>query len=201
MNEEKRMAGSYEITHAMMIGDKEIVLGEDSDNRDGAMYICGFCEKNSLFAQYSELMCSDDYAEMVELFGQRILEQAQKTRAYFEKPTQQGIDDSPITAANCTVVDDNADLNGKVIVLRPDALRPEFRRATCQLKLCTGGFGASPRSRGSAVYCTDLYTGNHSRFERRDVLGVLDQKKLPEWAKQGLDRCKHEKAKRDKDAR
>ncbi len=197
--EDKRMAGNYEITHAITIGDKEIVLGRD-DNAEGLKHICAFCEKNELFAQYSEIMGSDDFAEMVEMYGQRITEQAQKTRAYFAKATEQGIDDSPITAADCTVIDYKASLHDKVIVISPDVLRPEYQRATSQLKLCTGGFGASPNSRGSAVFCTDLYTGRRSRFERRDVLGVMEPEQLPQWAKDKLQTVlQEEKQRRTKD--
>ena len=39
MADEKRMAGDYEITHSVHIGDKEIVIGEDLDNKDGYFYI------------------------------------------------------------------------------------------------------------------------------------------------------------------
>lgn len=53
-------------------------------------------------------------------------------------------------------------------------------------EICTGGFGASPRSRGSTCYCVDLYSGKESRFERMDVLGTLEPEQLPEWARLGL---------------
>jgi hypothetical protein len=35
MSEAKRMAGPYEITHAIHIGDREIVLGENPADTDG----------------------------------------------------------------------------------------------------------------------------------------------------------------------
>ena len=66
-------------------------------------------------------------------------------------------------------------------------LRREYRRATNQVKLCTGGFGASPNSRGSACFCKDVYSGKESRYERRDVLGVLSPEQRPEWVKYGLE--------------
>ena len=51
------------------------------------------------------------------------------------------------------------------------------------MKICNGGFGASPNSRGNAVFCKDLYSGKESRFERYDVAGIIDPAKMPEWAK------------------
>ena len=40
MSEAKRMAGPYEITHAIHIGDREIVLGENPADTDRMLCIC-----------------------------------------------------------------------------------------------------------------------------------------------------------------
>ena len=98
-----------------------------------------------------------------------------------------GLDGSSvITAEQCERISSKDDLHGKIIVIKPEALRREYRAATHQLKLCTGGFGASPNSRGSACFCINLRTGKESRFERRDVLGTMEPDKLPQWARDGL---------------
>ena len=52
--------------------------------------------------------------------------------------------------------------------------------------LCIGGSGASPFSRGTSCLCVNLYSGETSYFKRWDVLGTLDEAKLPKWAKHGL---------------
>lgn len=184
MNDEhslRRMAGDYEIIQAIHIGDREIVLGEKPQSESGDKYMCAFCQQDELFAAYSEVMCSDNYAEMVKMFGERVTEQAEKTRVAMNKPKIQGIDDHPLTASDCTVLSYDDDLNNKIVVIKPEVLRREYRRATCQLKLCTGGFGAYPRSRGSACFCIDLYTGKESRYERMDILGTMEPEKLPGW--------------------
>ncbi len=186
MNEDKRMAGEYEIIHAMHIGDQEIVVGENTVATAGQMYMCAFCEQNEIFARYDEGLCSDDYAEIIGIYGQRIAEQAEKTRIELKGPKIQGIVNAPITANGCTPISSDDDLNGKVVVIRPEILRREYRRATNQVMLCDGGFGASPNSRGSACYCVNLYTGKTSRFERRDILGVLKDDQIPKWAQHGL---------------
>lgn len=152
----KRMAGDYEIIQAIHIGDWEIVLGEKPRSESGDKYMCAFCQQNELFAAYSEVMCSDNYAEMVKMFGERVTEQAEKTRVAMNAPKIQGIDDRPLTAIDCTVVSHEDDLNNKIVVIKLEVLRREYRRATCQLKLCIGGFGAYPCSRGSACFCIDL---------------------------------------------
>lgn len=186
MSDEKRMAGDYEIIQAVQIGDREIVIGENSENRDGQKYMCAYCTANELFARYDEVLASDDYPEIVKIYGERVAEQAEKTRVELITPKIQGIPNAALTAKDCTPVSYDDNLNGKVVVIKPEVLRREYRMATHQIKLCVGGFGASPHSRGSACYCVDLYSGKESRFERRDILGTLEPEKLPKWAELGL---------------
>lgn len=80
-------------------------------------------------------------------------------------------------------------------MIKADVLRREYRTAQHQLKLCVGGFGASPHSRGSAVFCQDLCSGQTSRFERRDILGTVKPEMLPAWAKQKLDEMQTSRSK------
>lgn len=197
-NREKRMAGDYVIIHALHIGDREIVLGENPAAERNERYMCAFCDNNGLMAGYTEVMVSDDYPELARLFGERVAEQAEKTRIALKGPKIQGIPNAPITAEGCEVISYQHDLQGKIVVIRPEVLRPEYRRATSQLQLCTGGFGASPNSRGTACYCTQLYSGKTSCFERSDILGVIAPENLPQWAKHYLE-CIRQAEKKAKD--
>ena len=183
---DKRMAGDYEIIQSMMIGDKEIVLGENPKDTSGLPYMCAFCEDNGIVARFYDAVGGDDFCEIAQEYGQRIAKQAEETRQALLNE-RAGLDgNSIITAAQCEGISSKDDLHGKVIVIKPEVLRREYRAAAHQLKLCTGGFGASPNSRGSACFCTDLLTGKESRFERRDVLGTMEPDKLPQWAKDGI---------------
>ena len=78
-----------------------------------------------------------------------------------------------------------------LVILVRDVLRREYQRSTEQIKLCIGGFGAYPYSRGSTCYCVDLYSGKESRFERQDILGTLERSQLPQWAEIGLKQYEH----------
>lgn len=108
-------------------------------------------------------------------------------------PKFQGIDTTPITKADCTPISSDDNLNEKIVVIKQEVLRQEYRRSTNQIKLCTGGFGASPNSRGSACFCVDLYSGKTNRFERRDIMGTLEPEQLPKWAALGLDQYRNER--------
>lgn len=189
---EKQMAGDYEIIHAVHIGDKEIVIGENINAPGDERYMCAFCEKNEILGLYSDLWVSDDFCEIAKIYADRLPEQAEKTRAALFKPKFQGIDTTPLTKADCAPISADDNLNGKIVVIKQEVLRQEYRRATNQIMLCTGGFGASPNSRGSACYCVDLYSRTTSRFERQDVMGTLREDQLPKWAALGLDQYRNE---------
>ena len=185
--ETKRMAGPYEITHAIHIGDREIVLGENPADTEGVPYMCAYCEANDIIASYYDSVGGEDYAEIVGIFGERIKEQAERTQEKLRQERLDGEQSILVTEKDCTLITSEDDLNNQVVVIRADVLRPEYRSARYQLRLCTGGFGASPHSRGSACYCKDLVTGKNSRFERRDILGVMEPDELPQWVYDGLD--------------
>ena len=112
--QEKRMAGEFEIIHALHIGDREIVLGENPAGVGDERYMCAFCQKGDLLASYTEIMVSGDYPEIVKLFGERVAEQAEKTRIELNSPKIQGIPNAPITAEVCEVIGHQHDLRGKV---------------------------------------------------------------------------------------
>lgn len=200
---EKRKAGDYEIIHAVHIGDNEVVVGENSKDTNGQKYMVANCQQNELFARYDEVLVSDDYPEIMKYFGQRIAAQAEKVRNEF---VFEDVDTTPITADKCNPDSYDKCIEGKVIVIRAEVFRREYQHATRQLQLCTGGFGAQANSRGSACFCTNLYSDKKSRFERRDVLGELKPAFMPEWAKQKLEniqkvQAEKQKKPKDKEAR
>mgnify|MGYP006925863969 CR=1 FL=1 len=191
MENEKRMAGDYEITNSFHIGDREIVIGENFADA-GHPYMVAYCDRNELFAKYYDVMTSVDYTEIVKLYGERICSQAElvlKSNKELDLPA------TVISKDDCVPDDYRKSINGKVIAINPDTLRNEYRRADRQLYLVTGGFGAEANSRGSAVFCKNLHTGENTRFERRDVLGEVKPDRLPDWAKEAIKKQKKKKHK------
>ncbi len=182
----KRMIGDYEVIHAISAGPLEIALGCNLDADPGERYICAYCTGTGFLTQYSGVLASDDYAEMLQIFGTRITEQAERLKVELAQPEKNGIKDQPIINDGFIPITYEDDLKDKVIVIRAEVLKPEYQRATRQYQLCTGGFGASPHSRGSACFCTNLYSGKSTRYERMDVLGIAPKEQLPDWAKSAL---------------
>lgn len=78
------------------------------------------------------------------------------------------------------------DFTGKVLVLSPDTLKESCWSQADQLWYARSGFGCEPHSSGRAVFATCLSDGETARWNREDFIGVLDEKCLPDWAREKL---------------
>lgn len=70
----------------------------------------------------------------------------------------------------------------KVLVLRPDVLKDEFKSPENQLFFAQSGFGCAANSGGRAVFGRFLIDGETARFNRGDFMGVIKDECLPDWA-------------------
>ena len=138
------------------------------DEKAEMPYLCAFYASNSIMESYQECMVGDDYAEIMELFADRVKAQCVKVHGEQEKVD---VPREKITADKCIPTFQCGDITGKVMAVKPEALRPEY------------GNGARERSFGSACYCITLYSGEHERWERYDLAGEVKPECLPEWAK------------------
>ena len=186
----------YTVLCSVNVGEKEVILASNEQSTNGDKFMCGFAERNDLFELCSECMVSDDYIEIVHLFGSRVANEAELFKEQVEKLD---IPITLITEADCIPDHYSKDINGKIIAIDPKVLKPEFQRADRQLYYVTGGFGASANSRGSAVFCTNLHTGKSTRYERMDVMGEIKPERLPEWAKEKAQELSNKKRNKDKE--
>lgn len=183
MDKEKRMAGDYTIIQAIHIGNKEIVLGEDMQNKDGHCYLVADYSYNELFERYDNCIIGDSYIELAEVFAQRLTQQVEQVKTEQDK---MNIPFEVISADMCYSNSYSESIEGKVVAIKADVLRPEHRHAASQIVYVTGGNGSRANAMGNAVFCNYLYSGEHTRFERYEVQGVLKPEHYPKWVAERL---------------
>jgi hypothetical protein len=184
MDDEKCMVDTYEVKHAIHIGDKEILFGVDDKKIDCPYMVCNCTWDNPLgIDHYFNAVGSADYLEMMTEFTCRVTAQLETVKVEKFKIT---VPLKPFTLEHCIPNNSGHNLENKVVIIRMERLRSEYRTADKQLVLVTGGFGAHANSRGRAVYTTNLYSGKESRWNREDILGVVKPECMPDWAKERL---------------
>ncbi|TEB17083.1 hypothetical protein Psfp_00817 [Pelotomaculum sp. FP] len=184
MTEKKRMVDTYEVIHAIHVGDREILFAVDDGKSDCPYLVCDCNWDNPLgIEQFFDAAGSDDYLEMMTEFTNRVQAQLEAVKAERDKIT---VPLPPFTPEHCTPNNYGESIENKVVVIRTERLRPEYRTADNQLVLAVGGFGTYANARGRAVYTVNLYSGKESRWNREDILGVLKTEYIPDWAKEQL---------------
>lgn len=196
MAEEKRMADTYEVKHAIHVGDKEILFAVDDRKTHCPYIVCNCSWDNPLGIDcFTEAAGSADYLEMMTEFISRVTAQLETAKAEKNKIT---VPLQPFTLEHCTPNDYGESIENKVVVIRAECLRPEYRTADRQLVLATGGFGAHANARGRAVYIVNLYSGREARWNREDILGIVKPEYMPDWAKARLHQLEAERKAKQK---
>lgn len=190
------MFGDYSVCAEMRIGKYEIVVCESDKAPAEERYLCAYVESNGVFERCTECMVSDNYADIVTLYGERITQKAEEMQKIIEKEGKIAGDDSEIVAEQCIPITEKDNLENKIVVISGNVLLPEYRRATHQIMLCTGGSGAMPMSGGRTCFCKSLLDSHDTRFYRQDVLGILDESRIPEWVKNGMKKIEQQSEKK-----
>lgn len=193
MDEEKIKCGDYEITEELHIGDKTVVFGEKTGSYDPDRYLCAYRQIILFYANYTAIE-TGSYLDMMDVFTTRVKAQIENAR---ETLKQIPVPIEVVTSEMCYPWDPSENIEGKVIAIKPEVLRPECQHAVNQLGYVTGGFGAKGNARGNAVFLKELYSLEETRFERSDIQGVVKPECLPAWAKQSLEQI-NQKQKKDK---
>lgn len=181
-SQKKRMAGDYEIITEISVGRKEIVFGVNEALR--MPYFCAYYTENEILGSYEDCVAGDDYVEMMELFSDRIREQCKEVTAEREAVT---VPREKITPEMCFRNDYGKSLEGKIVAVKAEALKPEYRSCEHQLIYVINGNGAKANPRGNACYSISLYSGERGRWERYEIQGEVKPDCLPEWAKERLE--------------
>lgn len=85
-----------------------------------------------------------------------------------------------IDRSECKPLSDN--IKGKLVVIKPDFFKPEFREAKYQIVLATGGFGCDASKMGNVVYVTECCQNPENyRQERYNLIGEPTEEMIKEW--------------------
>lgn len=194
--EEREVIEGYTVQVSVNIGAKRIIYAKDETETMEMPYMKCIAIPNDFFTIYEDGIISDSYEEILKLFADDIkaeaviIETENRARGASELPPFKGSE---------LISDNDGDLVGKVVAINPRYLFDGYKSLPYQLFYVTGGSGARASQYGNACFCNQLYTGNETRIERYEVLGIVPDDKLPDFAKATLEKLKEEK--HEKEAR
>ena len=85
-----------------------------------------------------------------------------------------------IDKSECKPLSDN--IEGRLVVIKPDFFKPEFRDAKYQIVLATGGFGCDASKMGNAVFVIECCENPEIyRQERYNLIGEPTEEMITEW--------------------
>lgn len=73
-------------------------------------------------------------------------------------------------------------IEGKLVVIKPEFFKPEYREMKYQIVLATGGFGCDASKMGNAVYVTECCKNPEEyRQERYNLIGEPTKEMIEKW--------------------
>lgn len=189
--ESKRMAGDYTIILSTTTLTGECVIGENINAKPGFEYMVADYRSNELFGNYENIMYSDKYDEILQLYGERITDAAKEFCRNRETLEKKFGDILPIQKSLCQPVSYEDNILNKIAVISPEKLKRGCINSANQIILITGGFGASSNSRGQKVYAKNIASGENEEWTRQDIMGIISFDNLPLWAQNKLQQMKN----------
>jgi len=183
-NTEKRMvAGTgYEVIHAIILGDREVIIAEDMTAHNSQYYMKAEYRKNDIIGEYSNIIYDSDYNNIMQEFLESLHSQLSLVKELIYISDYQP---DIITPAQCYPDDYSQNIEGKVVALKPSVLRPEYRRGDNQLVYIMHGGGAKENPKSTSIFCCHINDGTTAKYERHQIQGII--KELPYWADAQLD--------------
>ena len=196
MNEEREKIGNYAVVSEMRIGNMRYIFARNDDVNDKYPYMKCREYVQGYFAHYDKSIISNDYIELMQLHIQDLseaIEQLDKDRKAI------GLDDvSCLKPDELLPVDYKMNIKGKIVAIGEEYMIDGQKDIAHQLYLTGSGNGVYAESRGNACYSWNLYTGEKEQIQRYEIIGIVPEDKLPDFAKKTLEKIKEEREREER---
>lgn len=196
MNEEKEMIGNYAVVSSMRIGNMRYIFARNDDEKDKYPYMKCREYVQGYFAHYDKSIISNDYFELMRLYIQDLseaIEQLEQDRKAI------GLDDvSCLKPDDLLPADYKMNIKGKIVAIGERYMIDGQKDIAHQLYYVESGNGAYAESRENGCFSWNLYTGKKERIERYEIIGIVPEDKLPDFAKKTLEKIKEEREREER---
>ena len=92
-----------------------------------------------------------------------------------------------LSEKHCEQHDEPQGYEGKLLIIKPEKLKMQFRNPLVQYFFATSGFGCKPDLGDKKVFGQFLADGLKDQLYRSDFIGIADRSQLPKWAARRLE--------------
>lgn len=182
-DDEKWNINSHTYKEISEIGNETVILSVNlkSDARQPYLVYSIFNERTHDVLEFSDYIPAmrEYHGRQSRLYGELEAERGRLLNLY-------GVDSTTLDSSHCLAESDRNDYTGKLIIVKSEELRHEYRYADTQLIICSHGNGARPDAIGTSVFGKELLSGESVCYGRHQIQGIADESKLPQWAKDKL---------------
>lgn len=176
---------SYAIEQDINVDGKHYIFAVDENAEDGMYYFVCNANFNELFTLYTDYFACDNYAEAMIHWLSR-LNTAFKELMHATEQLEAEIGHKPQRLEKKAVDLSVSNYENKVCVVNAEYLVRGSDNEINQLVFIKHGNGTSPDLRGMACFGEQIYSGESVRWERYEILGVLKEEYIPDWAKEKI---------------
>lgn len=189
----KEVIEEYTVQSSVNVGNRRIIYAKDETETTEMPYMKCVAYENFMFTRYENGVISDNFEEIMKLYADEIRDAALVIE---QENEERGASHLPPFQYSDLIPDTDGNLVGQVVAIRTKHLLDGYKTMPYQLFYVTGGSGANENHYGNACFCNQLYTGKETRIERYEVLGIVPEDKLPDFAKATLERLREEKTRK-----
>ena len=90
--------------------------------------------------------------------------------------------------------EENMDYRCRVVAIRPEILKDEYKTPEDQIFYARSGFGCKPDALGTKVFGYFLKDGAEAWYRRGEIIGIVRPEYLPDWVREKLEKLTYEEA-------
>ena len=180
-------SNGYKELNKICINDSEMIISENTnpeaqyrymviENRYTTYY--NKSGNNNIYTGHT-----NDYLKAIDIFTEKVRNNIDCVTSRREvNQSLYGIEPITLTTESCISDSINVIYTGRLLIVKAEELKPEYRNAENQLMVCSHGNGARPNAIGTSVFGTELLSGENVCYGRHQIAGIADPKKMPDWA-------------------
>ena len=177
----------FSMLHSVCVADYRIILGKIEVESDHVLYFCAAQDLVAVDEPPSDFTLKNSRKEIEDAYTALVAQNTKQIANFMLDKDAQGIRVARYCKEDCTSPEDVDFMYDKVLVLDPDELMSDFETGSDQLVYCV-----KEPVNGELGEFILLLSGDDTYAYADNIIGVLRDEDVPEWAQAPLSRLREQ---------